>query len=315
MHDPFLKSIFSGRLMIGILIRRHVPEWADEIDFASLREEPNELIAGKTLQRRHPDMIWSADTLDGGRVVFLMEFQRTVDPLMALRTTTYAALTLEGIAAAEGIRVADRLPEFVYLVLYHGDRPWSTPERVADLFERSDPGTYRLVPWEKDQAEGESHDDLVALVLGFARHLSPPDMDARMWALRRAVAQYGDKDLDGFLFEGMCTMLELRGYDEVVTRVREKTMDELAYQFHRGLDEVRQEGRLEGMREGVEQGARQGRTQVLRRQAALRFGEETAGRLSKLLEELSDPEDIDRVTDALLECGTGEEFIERVRTA
>ena len=34
-----------------------------------------------------------------------------------------------------------------------------------------------------------------------------------------------------------------------------------------------------------------------------------------LLEELSDPEGIDKVSDALIECGTGEEFIERVRTA
>ena len=103
MHDPFLKSIFSGRLMVGILIRRHVPEWADEIDFATLRQEPNELVAGQTLERRYPDMIWSANTLDGGRVVILIEFQRTVDPLMALRTTTYAALTLEGIASDKGI--------------------------------------------------------------------------------------------------------------------------------------------------------------------------------------------------------------------
>ena len=32
-------------------------------------------------------------------------------------------------------------------------------------------------------------------------------------------------------------------------------------------------------------------------------------------DELPGPEDIDRVTDAVIECGTGEEFIERVRTA
>ena len=35
-------------------------------------------ISKKTLQRRHPDMIWSVDTLDGRKVVVLMEFQRTV---------------------------------------------------------------------------------------------------------------------------------------------------------------------------------------------------------------------------------------------
>ena len=57
------------------------------------------------------------------------------------------------------------------MVLYHGDRPWSAPDRVVDLFERSDPGKYRLVAWGEDKAEGESRDDLVALVLGLARNL------------------------------------------------------------------------------------------------------------------------------------------------
>ena len=137
--------------MIEILIRGHVREWAGELDFSTLREESTELISKKTLQRRHPDMIWSAHTLGGRRVIFLMEFQRTMERLMALRTTTYTALTLEGIAASRGIRAGDRLPEFVYLLLYHGEGP--APARVADLFARSDPGQYRLVSGEPESAE------------------------------------------------------------------------------------------------------------------------------------------------------------------
>ena len=58
-----------------------------------------------------------------------------------------------------------------------------------------------------------------------------------------------------------------------------------------------------------------GQAQVLRRQITRRFGEETAGKLSELLDGLPDPDGIDRVTDALIECSTGEEFIERVRVA
>ena len=300
MHDPFLKSVFSDRRMVGVLIRQHVPEWADEIDFATLCEEPNELVAGKTLERRHPDMIWSADTLDGGRVVFLIEFQRTVDPLMALRTTTYAALTLQRIASDEGIGVADRLPEFVYMVLYHGDRPWSAPDRVADLFRRSDPGRYRLVSWvEAAEAGGQSPHDLAVLVLGLARTLSVGDMAAQMAALQRALERHGDADLDASMVERMDTMLESRKYPKELKVGGARTMAEMVDRFQRSLDELVQKGR----------------TQVLRRQAARRFGEETAGRLSKLLEELSDLEGIDKVSDALIECATGEEFIERVRTA
>lgn len=74
-------------------------------------------------------------------------------------------------------------------------------------------------------------------------------------------------------------------------------MAEVVDRFQQGIDELVQRGEL----------------RVLRRQAARRFGEETAGQLSELLTEISGPEHIDKVTDALLECATGDEFIERVR--
>ena len=83
MHDTFLKSVFADRRMVEILVRRHAPEWASEIDFSTLREEPSGLVSRKTHQRRHPDMIWSAAAGKGRRVLFLLEFQRTVEPLMA----------------------------------------------------------------------------------------------------------------------------------------------------------------------------------------------------------------------------------------
>ena len=45
------------------------------------------------------------------------------------------------------------------------------------------------------------------------------------------------------------------------------------------------------------------------------MGDDTAGQLSALLDDVSGSEDIDRVTEALLECGRGEEFIERMQMA
>ena len=76
-------------------------------------------------------------------------------------------------------------------------------------------------------------------------------------------------------------------------------MAEMVDRFQQGLDELVQRGRA----------------QVLHRMADHKFGEETAGQLSDLLDELSGPEDIDKVTAALLECATGDEFIDRVRVA
>jgi len=303
MHDPFLKSVFADRRMVEILIRDHVSEWADEIDFSTLREESTGLVSKKTLQRRHPDMIWSADTVNGERVLFLLEFRRTVERLMALRTTTYSALTLEGIAAGPDYRPGDPLPEFVYLVLYHGDGPWTAPARVTDLFQRSDAGRYRLVPWGEGTGDDRSSDDLTAWVLGLARNLSPKDMAVQLSGLWRTIERHGDPGLAGLMVQSVDTMLELRDYPARLMKGGARTMAEVVDRFRQGMDEL------------VQRGARQGEARLLRRQIAHRFGEDTAERLANQLDELSGPEDIDELTDALFECGTGEEFIERVRTA
>ena len=53
-----------------------------------------------------------------------------------------------------------------------------------DLFERSDPGRYRLVSWGDGTGEDPSLDDPAALVLGLARNLSAEDMIAQLSVLR-----------------------------------------------------------------------------------------------------------------------------------
>ncbi|MXW79964.1 MAG: Rpn family recombination-promoting nuclease/putative transposase [Gemmatimonadetes bacterium] len=297
MHDAFLKSVFADRRMTEILIRRHAPEWASEIDFSTLREASTGLVSKKTLQRRHPDMIWSAATVKGERVLFLLEFQRTVERLMALRTTTYSALTLEGIAAGPDYKPGDLLPEFVYFVLYHGDGPWTAPAHVTDLFQRSDPGRYRLVPWGEGAGDDRPRDDLTALVLGLARNLSPAEMAVQLSGLWGTIEGHGDPDLAGLMVRSVDTMLELRDYPARLMKGGGKAMAEVVDRFKQGMEELVQKGEVRSMR----------------RQVTRRFGEETAGQLSRLLDKLPGPDEVDRVTDALFECATGDEFIERVR--
>ncbi len=197
------------------------------------------------------------------------------------------------------VRAEEPLSEFVYLVLYHGDGSWSGPDHVTDLFQRSDPGRFRLVSWREWAGAGRPGDDTTALVLSLARSLSFEEMAAQVAALRLRVVERGDASLDAFMVERMGTMLRLRNYSEELKLGGAKTMTEVAERFHRSLDEL------------VQRGARQS----LQRLIARRFGEETAGQVSDVLEGLPGPEDIDRVTDAVIECGTGEEFIARVRTA
>ena len=112
----------------------------------------------------------------------------------------------------------------------------------------------------------------------------------------RAVETNGDPGLDGFMVQTLATTLELRDYPERLMKGGAKTMAEVVDRFQQGMDELVQRGEA----------------RLMRRQVIRRFGEETAGQFSRLLDELPGPEDVDRVTDALVECATGDEFIERV---
>ncbi|MDE2796702.1 MAG: hypothetical protein OXL34_17945 [Gemmatimonadota bacterium] len=134
-------------------------------------------------------------------------------------------------------------------------------------------------------------------MLGLARNLAPEEMAVQLSALWRTIERHGDPGLAGVIARTVDTMLQLRDYPARLMKGGAKTMAEVVDRFQQGMDELVQWGEL----------------RVLRRQAARRFGEEAAGQLAELLTEVSSPEQIDKVIDALLECATGDDFIERVR--
>ena len=72
--------------------------------------------------------------------------------------------------------------------------------------------------------------------------------------------------------------------------------------------------RQEGRELGVEQGLEHERA-LLRRQAASRFGEETAERLSGMLTRVADWDALAEIGEWLVRCETGGEFLARVDPA
>ena len=56
----------------------------------------------------------------------------------------------------------------------------------------------------------------------------------------------------------------------------------------------------------------EGQSKVMRRQAARKFGTETADRLAERLAEIEDPERAGEVGEWILECDSGEELLARV---
>ena len=93
------------------------------------------------------------------------------------------------------------------------------------------------------------------------------------------------------------------------------TLIERARQWGRERDE-------EWLQKGLEKGIKEERRASLQRERKLvhrlvkrRFGPDTAEQLIPLLDRLSEPGSIVNIADAVVECGTAEEFLKRVREA
>ena len=71
------------------------------------------------------------------------------------------------------------------------------------------------------------------------------------------------------------------------------------------------EGIEQGVKQGIEQGLAQQRA-LLRRQAALRFGAETASRVSEAVERIADSEGLAAAGDWIVRADAGDELVARL---
>ena len=90
--------------------------------------------------------------------------------------------------------------------------------------------------------------------------------------------------------------------EETLQRVESLKEAEMIYA---GVEELKERAHREGLGRG--------RATLVHRQARLKFGAETAEQLSKLLDGITDPEQIARIGDRIIECETGAELLARAR--
>ena len=73
---------------------------------------------------------------------------------------------------------------------------------------------------------------------------------------------------------------------------------------------------MEKLEKGVERERRasiQRERELVQRMVTRRFGPSAAGQLLPVLDRISDPKDIAPIADAVIECETAEDFLDRVR--
>ncbi|MEY3211617.1 MAG: hypothetical protein RIT28_2098 [Pseudomonadota bacterium] len=133
-HDSLFKSIFSDPVEVVGLLRDLLPgEVIALLNLDELVALPAESI-DEALSSTSSDLRFRVPWRDGGYVelVLIVEHQSTADRTMPLRVLRYTLRVWEATLAASR---SARLPVVLTLVIHHGQRPWSAPTRLSELYD------------------------------------------------------------------------------------------------------------------------------------------------------------------------------------
>ena len=345
-HDAAHKHIYSLPEVTADLLRLVIPDWVDELDLATLDDRSSEYLDA-THRKRLGDMAWrvcfrkgGADGGDRPFLLVLVEFQSDVDRRMAERVREYAEMMLERTAGSRPAGREGTRPWVLPIVVYNGSEPWTAAGRATDLaalpsakamrnLALHQPQSYCMLaagggltagarpaqdwPLENQvsatvrlQAAATPQDLLPRLLEEFARFPGAGNEAFRraLHAWARALWKHKTGGAAGFpSFEALD-----RTKGAIMTTVAEAAWDRWEAKVRA---EAFEQGMGQGMDQGVERGVRRGGSRLVIRQAALKFGAAAAERLAGLLENLTEQEDLDKVGDWILECGSGGELLSR----
>ncbi len=333
MHDATSKVLYSLPETIKALARAMAPSMADEMDFTQLARLSTEYAA--TNQRsRYGDMLWEVHLRDGAAVLIVVEFQSDVDHTMPLRLLQYTGSAWLEWARVRNPGAGDGIPLVMPVLIYGGRARWTPPTRLERLLPAAGARwlagqprfEYLLLEERRGGTENLPDDNLVTQLVAVARSRGRREvvravsrlrdrMDGREegGALDRAVAEWLKSviaDLNAELRPELNAAATTREVMEVI-----KPKGKWAIRWYEdGLDEGRAEGIERGIEQGIERGIERGIRQqrrLVRRLVERRFGADIADRMVPTLDQLSDPERISAIADAILDCETAEEFVAR----
>ena len=319
MHDETYKKLFAFPRMVEDLLRGFVAgPRADDIDFSTLRKLSAEYVSDEPL-KRHGDAVWRVRLR--GRwlyLVVLLEFQSRDEPRMALRILTYTGLLYEELVRNGVVEAGEPLPAVLPVVLYNGARPWRAAREMRELIAAVGPAPARYQPAQRYHVVDERHlaeDDLpsgnlMTAVVQLERSGSAADLARVVEALQATLSDPRETALRRVFLDWVRqTAARVAPAGEGLPPVR--TLEELKMTLVERAAEWPKQWLQEGIKQGIEQGLAHERG-LLRRQAALRFGAETASRVSLAVERIADPEGLAAAGDWIVRADTGDELVARL---
>ena len=331
-HDASYRSFFARRRTVADTLRAVAADIARHLDFVTL-ERMHASFVTRALDQRHADMLWRVQTT-GGRwlyILILLEFQSTVDRLMALRMMEYTAAIWQRLESDE-LGPGGEFPFVLPVVIYNGGRRWTAATDVGDLLAPVPEALlgylprhrYLLIEIQAADPAALPPDNVLAMIAKFEQAPTAEALDGLVaslpdWFKRARLPEFAEP-----LLTWVTHVLTQRHGDrgkELQRKLKRgeepkmTTLIERARQWGRERDE-------EWLQKGLEKGIKEERRASLQRERKLvhrlvkrRFGPDTAEQLLPLLDRLSEPGSIVNIADAVVECGTAEEFLKRVREA
>ena len=237
MEEAFCKRVFSHARMIELLIRSEIPEWADEIDCASLRRLPADFV-DENLVHRSTDLVWGGRSFDRSAEFHLfLDVRDQPGRHMALQAGVYMfPALLERHWHERALKRGDRKLKARSLVLHHGEGPWDAPTRLPQLLGDDAQDIYQVFSPRLPEAPPPTPLDLPGMLLGLARVSTAEEMRTELPALQRVVGECRDADLDRFLADNVKALLWARRISGYPLKYAD-TLQEVASVLERGVEE------------------------------------------------------------------------------
>lgn len=323
-HDASYKSFFAIKRTVADTLRGALGDLAPGLDFSTLQRLPASFVT-EHLGQRHADMLWRIQVAENGwlYLLVLLEFQSTIDRRMALRMMDYAVRVLQGLDS-DDLGPARELPLILPMVVYNGERRWNAATDIRDLFTPA-PGRlvgyvprhrYLLIELQTLDASVLPPDNALSMIARLEQARSTEQLEELLASLADWLGEpalmkpFGIwiKQVIAGRFPALRHQLEVedqkRGGMQVAT---------LLERVQEWGEEERRQWLKQGIERGIERGRIDGERDLVRRLVSRRYGPEAADQLVPVLEELSDPDRIAAVADAVIECETAEELIARAR--
>ena len=296
------------------LLRGFVPEGpVREFDSDSLNAGPDDRVDGR-LDRRQSDVTWTFALRNGARAVLIIEAQSTEDRAMAARMSVQTAMHCERHLRSAPL---ERLPGVLPIVFYTGRAPWRVAHSLADgSFARTSgllpyfaASCYLLIEARRIPPESLPERNRVSLMIRMMRAekaatLLDVLLSERTWLAREDAGLWRD-----YIAWAATVLAPLEFPDMDVEQLQ--SLQEGINMINEGVVRELEESRQKGLAEGLAEALAVPRS-LLRHQIVWKFGDETLQRCADQLSDVGDEGRIEAVGRLIIDCRTGEEFLERL---